>query len=269
MNTDAFATELIREAGNLLLERRARGHDIEFKGRHSDLVTDTDRLSEKLLVTALRKAYPRDAILSEESGLHSGSSDYTWVVDPLDGTANFASGVPDFGVILGRMRGAEPVFGAMYVPADDALYLAERGSGATRNGKRISVGRAETLQEVLVDHSFHFSENLGRVAREMQVFRSIWPHVRGIRSSGCLRYLAQLAEGQLGAFIAHELGLWDIVGSSVILEEAGAHITDLDGHPLDLTVDERSAQRRLQAVGANAELHKQLITHIRKARAAA
>lgn len=262
----AFVSDLLREVGDLLLDQRSRTREIEFKIRHSDLVTDADRLSEDRLLRAIRREYPQDAILSEESGIHPGSSEFTWVVDPLDGTANFASGLPDFGIILGRLRNDEPIFGAMYLPASDLLYLAERGGGAARNGEPISVCEETELSSVLIDHSFHFRDDPERMEGEMRAFHSIWPHVRGVRSSGCLLYLAQLAEGQLGAFVANEVSLWDLAGPSVILEEAGARVTDLDGRRLDLSYDAATWQRPLQAIGANPQLHAELLARVLAAR---
>jgi myo-inositol-1(or 4)-monophosphatase len=207
--------------------------------------------------------------VSEESGFRASASGRTWVIDPLDGTANFAAGLPDFGVIIGILQQAQPIVGGMYLPTCDALYVAEHGSGATRNGARMAVTDSTELRDVLIDHSFHFRDDPDRMAREMHIFRAVWPCVRGIRSSGCLRYLAQLAEGQIGAFIAHELGLWDIAGPYVVLTEAGARVTDLQGQALDLSVDGRTWKRSLQAVGANPPLHQQLIAIIRSAVAGA
>ncbi len=134
--------------------------------------------------------------------------------------------------------------------------------GATRNDESISVTRETELSAVLIDHSFHFCDDSQRMERELRAFRSIWPHVRGIQSAGCPLYLAQLAEGQLGAFVANELGLWSLAGSSVILEEAGDRVTDLDGQSLDLSYDASNWRHRLQAIGANPQLHKKLLSRV-------
>jgi len=264
-----FLEDLLRQAGALLLATQAERPEVEFKIRHSDLVTAADRAADALLVRAIITAYPRDGIVSEESGFRASTSGRTWVIDPLDGTANFAAGLPDFGVIIGLLRQAEPIVGGMYLPASDVLYLAEHGSGATRNGARLAVTEATELRDVLIDHSFHFRDDSDRIDREMRIFRAVWPRVRGVRSSGCLRYLAQLTEGQLGAFIAHELGLWDLAGPYVVLTEAGARVTDLHGQALDLSADGHTWSRSLRAVGANPELHQQLIAIIRSAEAEA
>jgi myo-inositol-1(or 4)-monophosphatase len=264
-----FLEDLLRQAGALLLAKQSERPEVEFKIRHSDLVTAADRAADALLVRAIATAYPRDGIVSEESGFRAGASGRTWVIDPLDGTANFAAGLPDFGVIIGLLQQAQPIVGGMYLPACDALYLAEHGSGATRNGARLAVTEATELRDVLIDQSFHFRDDPDRVERELRIFRAVWPRVRGVRSSGCLRYLAQLAEGQIGAFIAHELGLWDLAGPYVVLTEAGARVTDLHGRALDLSADGRTWKRSLQAVGANPPLHQQLLALIRSVEAEA
>jgi myo-inositol-1(or 4)-monophosphatase len=205
-----FLEDILRQAGELLLATQAERQEVEFKIRHSDLVTAADRAAEELIINAITTAYPRDGIVSEEAGFRASASGRTWVIDPLDGTANFAAGLPDFGVIIGILQQDQPIVGGMYLPAFDMLYLAEHGSGATRNGTRIAVTEATELRDVLIDQSFHFRDDPDRMEREMRIFRAVWPQVRGVRSSGCLRYLAQLAEGQIGAFIANELGLWDL-----------------------------------------------------------
>jgi fructose-1,6-bisphosphatase/inositol monophosphatase family enzyme len=148
-------------------------------------------------------------------------------------------------------------------------FLAEHGSGATRNGARIAVTEATALCDVLIDQSFHFRDDPARMERGMRIFGAVWPLMRGVRSSGCLHYLAQLAEGQLGAFIANELGLWDLAGPYVVLTEAGARVTDLEGQALDLSVDRLTWTRSLRAIGANPQLHEQLIAIIRRAEAGA
>ena len=258
-----FLEDILRQAGELLLAKQSERQEVAFKLRHSDIVTEADRAAEALLVSAITTAYPRDGIVSEEPGFCASASGLTWVIDPLDGTANFAAGLPDFGVIIGLLQQAQPIIGGMYLPAFDLLYVAEHGSGATRNGERIAVTDATDLRDVLIDQSFHFRDDPDRIDREMRIFRAVWPRVRGVRSSGCLRYLAQLAEGQVGAFIANEIGLWDIAGPYVILTEAGARVTDLQGYALDLSADGHTWSRSLHGVGANPQLHQQLIAIIR------
>jgi myo-inositol-1(or 4)-monophosphatase len=264
-----FLEDILRQAGELLLAKQSERPEVEFKIRHSDLVTEADRTADALLVSAITTACPRDGIVSEESGFRASTSGRTWVIDPLDGTANFAAGLPDFGVIIGILQQAQPIVGGMYLPAFNVLYLAEHGSGATRNGARMAVTDATDLHDVLIDHSFHFRDDPDRMEREMRIFRAVWPRVRGVRSSGCLWYLAQLAEGKLGAFIANELGLWDMAGPYVVLTEAGARVTDLQGQALDLSAEGHTWNRSLQAVGANPQLHQQLIAIIGNAAAGA
>jgi len=132
----------------------------------------------------------------------------------------------------------------------------------TRNGQPIAVCAETDLHSVLIDHSFHYREDPRARQREQRVFHSLWPHVRGIRSSGCLTYLAAVADGRLGGFVGHELGLWDIAGSSVILEEAGARLSDLHGQPLDLSWDDASWLRPRSAIGASAVIHQQMLSKI-------
>jgi len=260
----AFVEELVRAAGEELLEYRDRTLEVRAKTRPRDIVTAADQAAERLIIERIVADYPDHRIVSEESGFRDGSSNVTWVVDPLDGTANFAAGIPDFGVIVGVTRDEQPWMGAMYLPVDDVLYVAEKGQGATRNGCPLRVTDENRLENVLIDYSFYYPEDPSAREREREVFEAIWPRVRGVRSVGSLRYLAQLADGQLGGFIAHELGLWDITGPSVILREAGAVLTGLDGKPIDLQAGPSSYNRVLAAVGASPALHTQIMQLIEK-----
>ena len=255
----AFVEELVRAAGEELLRYRDRTLDVQAKTCPRDIVTAADQAAEGLITELIAANYPNHRILCEESGFRDGSSDLTWVVDPLDGTANFAAGTADFGVIIGVTRDDGPWIGAMYLPVDDVLYIAEKGRGATRNGCPLRVTDEGSLENVLIDYSFYYPEDPSARERERNIFEALWPRVRGIRSSGSLRYLAQLADGQLGGFIAHELGLWDITGPSVILEEAGAVVTGLDGRPIDFQVGPSNCDRVISAIGASPALHSQIM----------
>ena len=146
-------------------------------------MTAADRAADALLVSAITTAYPRDGIVSEESGFRASASGRTWVIDPLDGTANFAAGLPEFGAIIGILQQAQPIVGGMYLPACDVLYLAEHGGGATRNGARLAVTDATEVRDVLIDQSFHVRDDPDRMEREMRIFRAVRPQVRGVRSS--------------------------------------------------------------------------------------
>lgn len=147
---------LLRETGDILLARRADGRVVEQKTSHVDLVTDADRAAEAHLLDLLAEIAPEDSVISEESGRAQGRSDRTWVLDPLDGTTNYAAGLDDFGVIVGVLEGSQAVAGGMFLPALDLLYLAELGGGATRNHEPVRASTTTDLSDAFLDHSLAF-----------------------------------------------------------------------------------------------------------------
>jgi myo-inositol-1(or 4)-monophosphatase len=220
--------------------------------------------SEQTMLRLLQAEAPGDGVLSEESGFRRGSSadgQDVWVIDPLDGTVNYVTGLDDFGVIVGLTRRGTPVLGGMYLPVTDDLYLAARGQGATHNGARISVSSTERLEDAVFDHSL---ANLAPILEAQELtLHSLIPRARGVRCIQSLTYLARVAEGTYDGFVYHSLGLWDLCGPSVILEEAGARVVDLAGRPLDLSPGASAAERIYAAAAANPALLEQLIAVVR------
>lgn len=248
--------ELLAGAGRVLTEHRATERTIERKSSHWNLVSDADRAAEQHLLERLGRLAPDDAVLSEESGFHPGRSDRTWVLDPLDGTTNFVTGLDDFGVIVGLTDHGRPVAGGMYLPVHDLLYLAETGGGVTRNGSPVHASATGRLEDAFLDHSLAYLP--GVVEAQRRTLDLLLPAVRAIRCNHSLRYIANVVDGTYDAFVYHSLSLWDIVGPSVLLAEAGAIVTGLDGRPLDLTPTAGAASRLHAAVAANPVLHAQL-----------
>lgn len=255
MLTDIEA--LLRETGEILLARRADDRVVEQKTSHVDLVTDADRAAEAHLLDRLSRIAPEDSVISEESGLTQGRSDRTWVLDPLDGTTNYVAGLDDFGVIVGVLEGSQAVAGGMFLPALDLLYLAERGGGATRNNEPVCASTTTDLADAFLDHSLAFLP--GMVEEQRRTLDLLLPVVRAIRCNHSLRYIANVVDGTYDGFVYHSSWLWDLVGPSVILREAGAAVTDLRGQQLPLEPTTEAASRIYGVVAANQHLHGQLI----------
>ena len=243
---------LLRRGGEVLAAQRGRDRVIAHKRSAADIVTDADRASEQAILDVLASAVPEDSWLSEESGFRLGTSDRTWVIDPLDGTVNYAAGVDDFGVIIGLAEGGLPVAGGMYLPALDLMYLAERGGGAWRNGTPIQVSATRNLHDAVFDHSL--ANIPGILETQARTLAVLIRTARAVRCVQSLTYLARVAEGTYDGFVYHSLGLWDICGPSVILEEAGAALAGIDGQPLDLRPSPDARSRVLGVMAANPQL---------------
>jgi myo-inositol-1(or 4)-monophosphatase len=227
----AFAIELAQRAGEILKRSYERIQRIDYKSKR-DVVTDVDFASERLLLDAIGSAYPGDAILAEESGHHEarggtgGMHGRTWVLDPLDGTVNYANGIPYYCVSIGLVADERPVVGVVYDPARGDCYSAERDGPARLNGGEVRVSTKDTLSDYVVSLAVI---GRGGLARE----RRIAPLIRIHRRMGSAALsLAYVANGRFDAFIQNGgLSPWDVAAAGLIAERAGAVVTDLTGGP--------------------------------------
>jgi myo-inositol-1(or 4)-monophosphatase len=242
-------TELAREAGALLLTYFDRQIKIEYKG-DADLVTAADRASEKLIMGKLRELWPAHELVGEEGTRdNTGTSDYRWFVDPLDGTTNFAHGYPVFCVSIGLEYRKELVAGVIYDPTRDELFSAARGTGATLNGKPIHVSKTKTLSESILatgfpSHKRHKNPNI-------HFYHQITLRSHGIRRAGSAALdLAYVASGRYEGFWEFNLNPWDTSAGVVLVREAGGLVTKFDGS--DFNIDSR------ELLSSNGLLHEEL-----------
>jgi len=226
----AFATDAARRAGALLTESYERLERIEYKSKR-DVVTNADYASERLVIDAIRDRYPGDAILAEESGEHAGvlrddgsHNGRTWVIDPLDGTVNYANGIPYYCVSIGLVVDDRPSVGVVLDPARDDLYAASVDGPACLNGEPIKASTKEQLSDYVVSLAVI---GRGGLMRE----RRIAPLIRIHRRMGSAALaLAYVANGRFDAFIQNGgLSPWDVAAAGLIVERAGAIVTDVTG----------------------------------------
>jgi len=232
-----FAIETARAAGRVLAERF--GHvslEVSHKG-DIDLVTESDLAAERLIVERIRSYYPRHGILAEESGAatHEGAdrSAYKWIIDPLDGTTNYAHGYPCYCVSIALEHEGELKVGVIYDPTRDEMFAAERGAGATLNGRRIRVSETGDLNEALLCTGYPYDVR-GRddFARH---FINFIMHSQGVRRDGSAALdLAYVACGRFDGFWEEGLRPWDVAAGVVLIQEAGGHVSRYDGTPFDI-----------------------------------
>ena len=229
----AFASEIARQAGQLLKEGLDRPHEVRYKGA-IDLVTEMDVAAEDLILAAIRQQYPDHAVLAEESGASAPqASGYRWVVDPLDGTTNYAHGLPIFCVSIGLEKDGEPVLGVIYAPMLDELYAAQAGGGATRNGKRLAVSGVEALDRSLLVTGFPYDVQIK--ATNLAHFGAFIHEVQAVRRLGSAALdLAWVAAGRFEGFWEPRLAPWDLCAGSVLVREAGGRVTGYDGGPFSI-----------------------------------
>lgn len=225
-----FITSLAREAGALLAERLDRPREIAYK-RRADLVTDADRASEALIVERIHSSFPDAAILGEEGGIYAGSGNERFIVDPLDGTTNYAHRYPLFCVSIGYERDGRLEAGAIYAPLLDELYTARRGGGAALNGRPIGVSPIAAVADALVCTGFV----PGRYERNAGNFEKFSACAQAVRRDGSAALdIAFVASGRFEAFWEWDLKPWDVAAGVVIVEAAGGTASMIDGSPLDI-----------------------------------
>jgi myo-inositol-1(or 4)-monophosphatase len=223
-----FAIETAREAGQILLERFGRKINISLKG-DINLVTEADLASEKHIIEKIRSHYPKHFILAEESGeaIVEGESEWKWVVDPLDGTTNYAHGYPCFCVTLALEHRGEIVVGVTFDPTRDELFAAEKGVGAMLNNKPIRVSETEKLSDSLLVTGFPYDakerENFARH------FTGFTYKSRGIRRDGSAAIdMAYVACGRFDGFWEEGLHAWDVAAGVLLIEESGGRVSYYD-----------------------------------------
>lgn len=202
--------------------------DISEKS-NNDVVTQVDKLCEQEIISHIHKAYPNHGILAEESGTTKGD-DYTWIIDPLDGTRNFVHGFPQFCISIAVKHKDELEVAAIYDPVRQELFTATRGAGAQLNSRRIRVSKRKKLDECLIGTGFPFRDSQ-HFKPYMNSFERIFPQTAGVRRAGAAALdLAYVASGRLDGFWEASLKPWDMAAGVLIIKEAGGIVTDYQGN---------------------------------------
>jgi myo-inositol-1(or 4)-monophosphatase len=246
------AIEAAREAGRFLKYSVGKVRNIEVKqGEVRNLVSEIDKGSEERIISIIRRHYPTHAILAEEGGGSASSSEYKWIIDPLDGTTNFLHGVPIFSVTIAIERKGEIVGGVTYDPNADELYTAERGSGAYLNGKRLRVSESSELVNSLLVTGFPY-DLAARPGRTVEHFIRFLMEARGVRRLGSAALdLAFVAAGRFDGFWEVYLNPWDMAAGSLLVTEAGGNVSGYEGGPLDLYAK--------RIVASNGRIHDRMV----------
>jgi myo-inositol-1(or 4)-monophosphatase len=225
-----FVINLASHAAGLLRDRIDDPREVSEKKPH-DLVTDADRASEAAIVAAIRAAFPSAAILGEEGGVYAGSGDERFIVDPLDGTTNYAHRYPLFCVSIAYERAGVLEAAAIDAPLMGMRFAARRGGGATLNGAPMRVSSTATLDTALVCTGF----NPADYDRNGPHFAALSRRAQGVRRDGSAALdLALVAAGRYDGFWEWDLKPWDVAAGALLIAEAGGRVTAIDGSPFDL-----------------------------------
>jgi len=254
---EQVAMRAARAAGRIHLKRLSRIH-VNRKSNSIDLVTEADQESEAAIIEVIHRAFPTHAILGEETGPSRHESDHRWIVDPLDGTTNFAHGYPQFCVSIAYEHKGRVMFGVVYDALKRETFVAQRGHGARLNGRPIRVSNCDFLSSALLQTGFPYDRRERR-----RFYLAFWEAfmmcVQGVRRTGAAALdLCCVASGRVDGFWEFGLKPWDVAAGSLIIEEARGRISNMDGSPLDL--------EGANILASNGKLHQQMIDVIAEAR---
>ncbi len=268
MSHTDFAIKIAKQAGELILEECKKGFKVDLKGKN-DLVTNVDKAVEEFLVSEINKEYPDHAILAEENDYNDeaelSKAPYIWIIDPIDGTTNFAHGLPQFAISIGLFKResskssqnydymtGELVAGVIYAPKMNELYHAEKGKGAFLNNEKIEVSKVDKVENSLLVTGFPTKNR----KQNLPYFESLLGNCQAIRRLGSASLdLAYVAAGRFEAFWEFGLSPWDIAAGTLIVAEAGGKITDTNGNLLDLFGKD--------ILASNGPVHQEIVDHFK------
>ncbi|HJV64767.1 MAG TPA: inositol monophosphatase family protein [Geomonas sp.] len=237
-------------AGELQKERLWSENEISYKGTF-DLVTEVDRRCEELIVARLKDAFPDHSFLAEENSYEIGKAPYKWIIDPLDGTTNYAHGFPWFCVSIALERNDKVLLGVIYHCMMDELFTAVKNGGAFLNGKPIRVSDRETLRRSLLATGFPYDRTRDN-ENNFQNFINFHLECRGVRRAGAAALdLAYVAAGRLDGYWECKLKPWDVAAGSLLVSEAGGEVTNYAGLPYSI-YDHR-------IVASNGRVHQEML----------
>jgi myo-inositol-1(or 4)-monophosphatase len=250
---------LARQAGEILRDRFGQEHELTYKGTY-DLATEADHASEDFLVDAIQARFPGDPIVTEESGTLAGHSANGWFIDPLDGTINFAHGVPLYSVSIGYASEGLMLFGVVYDPSAGECFTAERGRGAGLNGRPIHVSATSNLAHCLLVTGFP-NDHSNAPQKNIDYFSYLTYRTQGVRRLGSAAIDAcWVACGRLDGFWEVQLNAWDIAAGALIASEAGATVSTMTGAP-------DFFHKPFEVLIANPSIHPQIVAAFHEAAA--
>jgi myo-inositol-1(or 4)-monophosphatase len=250
-----FAEQIARKAGVLLKEKLSQKHEIYYKGE-INLVTEADKMSEDLIITAISRNYPDHGILSEESPAIVGSGGLRWIIDPLDGTTNYAHGYPVFCVSIALENDGVVILGVIYDPMRDEIFIAARGEGAYLNGKKLNASSTDDISRSLLATGFPYDIRKSK-ENNLNYFNSMARKAQAIRRAGAAALdIAYVAAGRFDGFWELKLMPWDTAAGLLMVEESGGIVSDIAGAAWNIALPD--------VVASNGLIHQQMINVFRK-----
>jgi len=246
--------QMARQAGRILSDGYEKNFQVDYKGE-IDLVTEIDRQSEDYILGEISRKFPGHSIMAEESGDTNGSTEHLWIVDPLDGTVNYAHGVPLFSVAIAYAHRGELTLGAVYDPMRDEMFLAEKGRGAWLNGRPLKVKQVADLGRSLLVTGFPYDVRT-TANNNLQNYAKFALNSQGVRRLGSAALdLCYVGAGRFDGYWELSLKAWDLSAGALVAMEAGAKVTDVRG-------EVNFFKPPLSVIAANPALHAKILAEL-------
>jgi myo-inositol-1(or 4)-monophosphatase len=259
-NYQAFIISVLQEASTIAHNSFGKVVGTTKSEDNNQVLTQTDIEVGALIVSRVKERYPDYNIIDEEAGVIDNHSKFTWVIDPIDGTSNFANGVPTYGIMIGLLDAGVPIAGGIAIPFFKEVYVAIKGQGAFCNGKRIAVSKETKLLNALVAYGIDGHQENPQITKdEAALLGDIVLNIRNLRSSNSAFDQVLVARGQYGATLNRTSKIWDNVAQQIVIEEAGGVYTDFYGHPIDYSDPLNKVESNYTYCAASLVLHEQLM----------
>ena len=236
MEYKEFITKALEESSKIALSYFGKVIGTTKPNDNNQVLTEADLEIGKSIISLIKKTYPKHNIIDEEAGVIDNGSEFTWVIDPIDGTSNFANGVVTYGTIIGLLKNNIPIAGGVSLPSFSEIYVAEKNKGTFYNNKKIIIKGGNKLLSSLVAYSIDgHQENPSMTEDECKLLAKIILGIRNLRASSSVFDAVMVIKGKYGVYLGRTSKIWDHVGLQIIIEEAGGIYTDFFGKPMDYT----------------------------------
>lgn len=259
MEYSTFIRQILEKAAGIAKQYFGKVSATTKAEDNNQVLTQADIEIGQLIISQIRDTYPMHNIIGEETGVIDRQSHYTWVVDPIDGTSNFAVGLPFYGIMVGLLKDAIPIAGGMNLPYFSEIYITERGKGAFCNERKLAVTKETNLLSALVTYPIDGYQDRPEVTRnECRLLAEIILGIRNLRTTGSMYDALMVAKGSVGGFLNRTSKIWDNVAPQLIIEEAGGKYTDFWGKPMDYATPLNKSKANFTVCAAAPKLHKKL-----------
>ena len=265
MSYTPFLIETLKQVSQIANQNFGKVTGTSKGSDNNQVLTATDLEIGQAIIKRITAEYPEANIIDEEAGVIDKGSQLTWVVDPIDGTSNFANGVPTYGIMIGLLDGEVPVAGGVSLPFFDQIYTAEKGKGTFCNGQKVQITGETSLLKTLVAYGIDgHQDNPTQSVEECRVLAEIVLACRNLRSSNSVFDVAMLLKGSYGALANRSSKIWDNIAQQVLIEEAGGIYTNFDGTSTNYKNPLQRSQENFTHCAAAPALHTQMQAAIHK-----